>query len=98
MTPSDIAHDREVIGGATEGLEYDSLGGAVWRGGEWVADFGREEDAKAFIAARTRWPAALDEVGRLRAILQLHGIDPDASMSLNAEDKAWLCGGLPWSE
>lgn len=81
MTPDEIAADRAIIDAATPApIEWDDMAGAVYDDGGWTADFAREEDGQFFIAARTRWPAALDEVERLRS-----GIASMAAMGMPAD-------------
>jgi len=79
----DITADRAIIDAATDGpwhIEHDCNDQAIINAGpEWIAllphqcvesiRIQRENDAKFFVAARTGWPAALDECERLRVLL-----------------------------
>lgn len=80
MTEEERANDRAIIDAATEGpWVVRGVGGIYMTGksGAYEVErmahpwrlYPREEDAAFVAAARTRWPAALDENDRLRAAL-----------------------------
>lgn len=104
MTPDELAADRAVIAGATPGpwtvAPWDSP--REWEAG-WQIDapgvddciveagHGREGsicDAAFIAAARTRWPAALDEIEQLRRDLT----ETQNSVVELAEEIEWLRG------
>lgn len=99
MTTDDIAADRAVIAAATPGPWRHVM---RYSGGEWrelILCPGEEiqtstSSSASFIArARTGWPAALDEVERLRAELAKVTAERDAA-TWKREQERWA-GGAP---
>ncbi len=99
MTPAELAADRAIIEAATPG----PWAIAPWEEAGWQIDapgvddciveagHGREGsicDAEFIAAARTRWPAALDEIEGLRRDLT----EAQNSVVELAEEIEWLRG------
>lgn len=75
ITAEQLAQWREVCEKATPGPWLDSETGDVYartpKGGRLIADFvPHEEDRRFIVAASVGFPALLDEVERLRALLR----------------------------
>lgn len=74
FTPTRIAVDRAVIEAATPGPWWNESGVVHAKGPQWTPENhscvhplnGEWEDAEFAAAARTGWPAALDEIERLQ--------------------------------
>jgi len=90
MTDDELKQDKAFINAAitapwmaTQESEHRWL--VVDGNGLWVADCGNDEkSAKAIAAARTRWPAALMEIEKLRAeVALIRGVETSVNDAIN---------------
>jgi len=81
MSSDEFERDREVIAAATKNLVVYADGEVYGDVGpddaDRIATFDEIEDAEFIARARTRWPAALYEIERLREALKLIADEAD---------------------